>query len=105
MLFRLFKHKDIEDFAKSLADRYAKRFPPELQDESREGAQHKRDAAMASIHSLVSEFHKRTPLGIYKRAELANSLKWELKERGYQKALVDSIVYDMLIQLASSKKN
>ena len=104
MLFRFFKHKDIEDFAKSLTERFASRFPPELQASTNPSTAKKREAAMSSVHSLVSEFHKKTPLGIYKRAELANTMKWELKERGYQRDFVNAVVYDMLIELASSRK-
>jgi hypothetical protein len=105
MLFRIFKHKEIEDFAKTLADRFAKKCPPELQDETRDGAVQKREAAMTSIHSLVGDFHKRVPLGLYKRAELANSLKWEMKERGYVKTFINAVVYDMLVHLASTRKS
>jgi hypothetical protein len=105
MLFRFFKHKDIEDFAKSLTERFSKRFPTELAADTSPAAAQKREAAMTSMHSLVADFHKRTPLGLYKRAELANTMKWELKARGYQKDFVNAVVYDMLIELASKKKS
>lgn len=104
MLFRFFKHKEIEEFAKSLAERFAKRCPPELQDDTRAAAVQKRDGAMSAIYSELGEFRTRVPLGVYRKAELANTLKWELKERGYHSDFVNAVVYDMLFQLARSKK-
>ena len=65
MLFRLFKHKDIEEFAKSVAERFAKRYAPDLVDDALPANVQKLEAAMSSVHSLVGDFHKRTPLGLY----------------------------------------
>jgi hypothetical protein len=42
-------------------------------------------------------------LGVFRKAALANTLKWELRERGYESGFVKSVVYDLLIRLASSK--
>jgi len=104
MLFRFLRNKEIEEFATTMADRFVKRCPPDLQDDARPMAAQKRESAMSAIYSELGEFRKRVRLGVYRRAELANTLKWALKERGYKSGFANSVVYDMLIQLASSKK-
>lgn len=104
MLFRFFKNKDIEEFATSLAERFAKRCPPELQDDARQIAVQKREGAMHAMYSELGDLRKRVRLGVFRKAQLANTLKWELKERGYRPDFVNSVVYDMLFQLAGSKK-
>ena len=98
MLFRFFKNKEIEDFARKMAERFATRCPPELQDDKR--GEQKREGAMSAIYNDVGELRKRVRLGVLRKAQLANTLKWELKERGYKKEFVNSVVYDMLFQLA-----
>ena len=104
MLLRFFKNKEIDDFAKSMAERFAKRCPPDLQDDARPAATQKRDGAMHAVYSELGEFRKRVRLGVFRKALLANTLKWELKERGYKPAFVNTVVYDMLFSLAGKKK-
>ncbi|MEK7403177.1 MAG: hypothetical protein AABZ80_12550 [Gemmatimonadota bacterium] len=104
MVFRFFKNKEIEDFAQSMAEHFAKRCPPNLQDDESPATTHQRDAAMHTIYSELGGFRKRVRLGVFRKALLANTLKWELKERGYKSAFVNAMVYDMLVSLAGSKK-
>ena len=104
MLFGLFKNKEIDAFAKSAAERFAKRCPVAVQDEESVAGESKRAAATRTLYSDVLELHRRTPLGVYRKAYMANSLKWELKERGYKKDFVNSVVYDLLFQLAGKQQ-
>ena len=101
MLFGLLKSREMEEIGKGIADRFAKRFPAALQDDPR--AEQKRDAAMSAVFSELAQLRKRTKLGVLRKATLANTLKWELKERGYRPDVVSKVVYDILFYLAGKK--
>lgn len=100
MLFGLFKNREVEEAGKAMAERFARRFPPELQDDERPAAMQKREAAMSGIYSEVGDLRKREKLGVFGKATLANTLKWSLKERGYRPDVVKQVVYDMLFHIA-----
>ena len=104
MLFGIFKNKEIDAFARNAVDRFAKRCPATLQDEASARGDQSRTAAIRTLHSDVLELRRRMPLGVYRKAYMANSLKWELKERGFRKEFVNSVVYDLLFALAGSQK-
>lgn len=103
MFFGLFRNREIEDAGRAMAERFARRFPPELQDDARPGSAQKRETAMSGIHSEVGDLRKRVKLGVFGKATLANTLKWSLKERGYRPEVVDQVVYDMLFHIAGRK--
>lgn len=104
MLFGLLKSREMEEEGRAMAERFAKRYPPALQDDSRPAAAQKRDAAMSAIYSELTQLRKRTKLGVVKKATLANTIKWELKERGYRPEVANQVVYDMLFYLAGKTK-
>ncbi|HET9454452.1 MAG TPA: hypothetical protein VFO66_09230 [Gemmatimonadaceae bacterium] len=103
MLFGLFRNREVEEAGKAMAERFAKRFPPELQDDDRPGAAQKRESAMSGIYSEVGDLRKRAKLGVLGKATLANTLKWSLKERGYRPDVIKQVVYDMLFHIAGRK--
>lgn len=48
-------------------------------------------------------FRKEHKLGLYKKARLANTFRWELKERGYDSAFAEALTEKLVI--AISKKD
>jgi len=104
MFFGLIRSPEMEDLARTLADRFAKQYPPALQDDARESAAKKRDNAMSAVFSQLAPVRRTTKLGVIRKAVLANTLKWELKERGYRKDVVNAVVYDILFWLVQKGK-
>jgi hypothetical protein len=103
MLFAFFKNKELDEFAKTAIARFAERCPVAVQAEASVRGDQKREAAIRVLHSDVVRLHKSKPLGVYRKAYMANGLKWEMKERGYAKDFVNAVVYDLLIELAGKK--
>lgn len=105
MLFGLLRNREMEELGKGMAERFAKRYPADLQDDNRPAAAQKREAAMSAVYSELAQLRKRTKLGVLRKATLANTLKWELKERGFRPDVVNQVVYDILFHLAGKKKD
>lgn len=80
----------VDDFAKELAEELAKRYPPSMEAELDKKISSKRlTKILEGLYDKVTEFKNNNNLGVFKKAKLGNSFKWELKELGYSKEFVD----------------
>ena len=55
------------------------------------------------LFERATAFRKEHKLGVYKKARLANTFRWELKERGYDPAFIETLTEKLVI--AISKKD
>jgi len=82
--------REVDDFAKELAGMVAKRYPPAL-----EKAPERRVSAtritkvLEDMLEKAEEYQKTRRLGAYKKARLANSFRWQLKDLGYSDKFVE----------------
>ena len=82
--------RDIDVFAKELAEMIAKRYPPALDKSAeRRVSPNRITKVLEDALETAGEFAKSHRLGVYKRAKLANTFKWELKELGYSEKFVE----------------
>jgi len=82
--------KDVDEFAKKLADMVAKRYPPTL-DQSKEKrvSANRITKVLEDVLEEAARYGKQNRLGVYKKARLANSFKWQLTELGYTDKFVE----------------
>lgn len=82
--------KDVDEFAKQLADMVAKRYPPSL-DQSKEKrvSANRITKVLEDVLEQAADYGKKNRLGVYKKARLANSFKWQLAELGYSEKFVE----------------
>ena len=98
-LKRLFRSK-VDEFAKVLARDIAKRYPPAIANNPEQTVSTKRltsilEDAFGRAHAFKSE----EKLGIYGKAKLGNTFKWELKELGYNDKFVDLATEGLVVFL------
>lgn len=101
-LFGSASGKDVDDFATSLADEVFRLRPPEGKaGPLNPGVSLKYlEQRIDALFATATAFRKQHSLGIYKKARLANSLRWALKERGYEDRLVEMITEKLVLALA-----
>ena len=82
--------KDVDEFAKKLADMVAKRYPPSL-DQSKEKrvSANRITKVLEDVLEQAAVYGKNQRFGVYKKARLANSFKWQLSELGYSEKFVE----------------
>lgn len=97
MLFR--RSREIEQFATELARDFAKHYPPAGSDAERNAVK-KLTHALESACERAAVFHKEKKLGVYGKAKLGTTFKWELKELGYGDDLVDECTRSLLLRLS-----
>ena len=102
-LFKLFSNSEIDEFAKSLAQDIAKRYPPALdKDRERKVSQKRLATILEDACAKALEFKKSHKLGVYKKARLGNTFRWELTEMGYSKEFVETATEGVIVYLTRS---
>ncbi|MCH9670027.1 MAG: hypothetical protein K0U93_01135 [Gammaproteobacteria bacterium] len=100
-LKNLFGNNDADEFARSLASVIAERYSvaSEVQ-----GGRNKRDEkrlgrALSIIQNEVRDYKSSHRLGVYRKARISNTFKWELKEMGYTEAFADEVTNTLVMHL------
>lgn len=92
MLLKWFDTSEVDAFAESLAGEFIQRVP---KDSEMRGARGRAKEANTALLARVERFARGHKLNLFKRARLANSLKWQLQEAGYDKDTVDALTLDV----------
>lgn len=94
--------KQIDEFAKALAHELAKRCPPA----PAEGGGRPRVAPRKLVSTLdelcsrALNFRNEHKLGVYKKARLGNTFRWELTDLGYDKRFAEDVTQRLIVLIA-----
>lgn len=90
--------KDVDEFAKKLAEMVAKRYPPTLdQAKEKRVSANRITKVLEDVLDQAAEYGEKSKLGVYKKARLANAFKWELKELGYSEKFIEVATEGMVV--------
>ncbi len=94
--------KDVEAFAKELADAIAKRYPPALdKSPERRVSPNRITKVLEDAMEKATVFTKDQRLGVFKKAKLANAFKWELKELGYSEKFIEVATEGLVVYITT----
>ena len=97
--------RDVDAFAKDLAEMVAKRYPPALdQAPQRRVSANRITKILEDALEKGATFAKERRLGVYKKARLANTFKWQLKELGYSEKFVEVATEGLLVYVTRASK-
>lgn len=99
--------KDIDEFAAKLGEMVAKRYPPTLdQAKEKRVSANRITKVLEDVCNQAAEYGKANKLGVYKKARLANTFKWQLKELGYSDSFVEVATEAIMVYITdeSAKK-
>lgn len=100
-LFGSASGKDVDAFAKSLAQDLAKRYPPALDaGGERKLSQKRLTAILEETFDKAVQFKNEHKLGVYKKARLGNSFRWQLQELGYSEKFVETATEGLVVYVA-----
>jgi hypothetical protein len=100
-LFGSISSKQVDTFAKELAEELSKRYPPALDHDASGTLSEKRlTRILEDICNKAVEFKNEHKLGVYKKARLGNTFRWELEQRGYSKKFIETATEGMVVYLA-----
>ena len=99
-LFGSVSGKDIDAFAKTLAQDLAKRYPPALdKGGERKISQKRLTSILEDIFARAVDFRTQHKLGVYKKARLGNTFRWELQEMGYSEKFVEVATEGLIVYI------
>lgn len=100
-----FSSKAVDQFAKDLAQGIAKRYPPSLDQSKEKKISHNRvSRILEETYAKAIAFHAENKLGVYRKARLGNTFRWELNELGYSKEFVELATEGLVIYVTRSAK-
>ena len=100
-LFGSVSGKQVDEFAKSLAHELTKRYPPALDQGGQQKLSQKRlTTILEEAFSKAADFRSQHKLGVYKKARLGNTFRWELKELGYSEKFVEIATEGLVVYIS-----
>ncbi|MES2562966.1 MAG: hypothetical protein V4637_09595 [Pseudomonadota bacterium] len=92
--------KNVDVFAKTLAQDVARQYPPTLDRSSGTMLSEKRMARIfEGVCNKALAFKNEHKLGVYKKARLGNTFRWELESLGYSKQLIQTATESLVVFL------
>jgi len=99
-LFGSVSGKQIDEFARTLARELAKRYPPALDKGSERRISQKRlSTILEDTFNSAVDFNKQHKLGVYKKARLGNTFRWELQEMGYSEKFIEVATEGLVVYI------
>lgn len=91
----------LDEFARALVAELTTRYTPEMAVEGKgKKAQARLGKALEVVERKVDEFRRANRLGVYGKARVGNTFKWELRERGYDSAFVEDATRAVIMSLS-----
>jgi len=105
-MFDFGKRSLVDEFAIKLASELAQRYPSELENcvPKRRNPQRLAKAFDATFNNAI-RFQLENKLGIYGKARLGNTFKWELKRLGYPDDFIDLTTSSLVKFIASQRSS
>ena len=103
-ILKMLDTTELEQFATSLAEDLARRFPPASEARTDAGAQHQIKVILDGLSARAVRYHEQRKLGIYKKAKLANVFRWKLADLGYSDGFVERATKQVVTFLAVKRK-
>jgi hypothetical protein len=99
--FNWFSNKELDEFAKTLAQDLAKRYPPEFEtSKEKKISQNRITKVLEDTCNKAVKYHQEHKLGVYKKARLGNTFKWELKELGYSELFTETATEALVVYIS-----
>lgn len=99
-----FSSKEVDQFAKSLAAELSRRYPPALdQAKEKKVSQNRIARVLEEAYQKAVQFNAEKQLGVYRKARLGNTFRWELTELGYSKPFVEMATEGLIVYISRDK--
>jgi len=104
-LFGSVSGKDVDEFAKGLAQGIAKRYPPGMDKGSAERkiSQKRLTSILEETFDRARTYQNQNKLGVYKKARLSNTFRWELEELGYSKQFIEVATEGLVVYISRKR--
>lgn len=99
-----FNTSEVEEFARALAQDLIGRMPPPSNSAGKRTTPERLRNTREAIISRTAAFARTHKINWYKKANLGNTFKWELRDAGYDEQFVDAMTYDVLLAITPVRR-
>ncbi len=102
-LFSSVSGAQVDEFAKGLVREFATQLPPKPAPEVPSPSQptpKKLYIACEGIFAKALAYRRDNRLGIYKKARLGNTFRWELEAQGYEKPFAEELTRRLVVHIS-----
>jgi len=99
----MFSSSVVKTLAESLAQDFNLQLPPAVLARGRGRVERQFQSARDKLMHKIDCYAETNKVGFFQRAIFANTLKWQLREAGYERDLVDALVLDAVRRMAYIK--
>lgn len=105
--------KEVDKFAKELAQELAKQYPPAMENPTSSGdtttspallSEKRLTRILEDLYRKGEDFKAQHKLGVYKKARLANTFRWELDSLGYSKKFIEIATEGMVVTVTRKRR-
>lgn len=105
-LFNKTSGNEVDEFARELVEHIAAKYPPNVDaDANKLRVEKKISRALEEAFKLAVNFRSEKKLGVYKKARLSNTFRWELQQKGYTQAFVELATEGLIVYLTREVKD
>jgi len=106
-LFGSVSGKQVDEFSRMLVEEVFKLRPPNSAvGPGNPGMSLKNlEKKVDTLFEKATAFRREHNLGIYKKARLANTFRWEMTERGYDTGFVEAVTEKLVIAVSKKDEN
>ena len=90
----------VERFAQTLADDLARRFPPESEKRSDQGAANQLKVILEGLGARAVRFKTENRLGIYRKAKLGTVFRYKLQALGYSDKFAEMATSEIIKRIS-----
>ena len=101
MFFGKSSNAELDEFAKELVSNIVAKLPPGTEPPTGQGKRAERNLARSLNRVLDSarSWQREKKLGVYGRARVANTFKWELRDQGYDDDFIEEATKALVLAL------
>ncbi len=100
-LFSRTSAAEVKEFAESLAEAIAKRYPPAMDAaETRKVSANRLTKILEDAFEKAANFQHEKALGWYRKASLGNDFRWKLKEFGYSERFIELATEGLVVYIS-----
>jgi hypothetical protein len=81
----------------------ARRFPPASEARTDKGVQGQLASVTEALYARALRFHQENKLGVFRKAKLGNTFRWQLKEHGYSEKFIEQVTKGLVVRLAKKR--
>ena len=103
-----FSTREVDESARQLAEDFAATFTLEMAADlprDRKKVERKLSSAIKKTYQNAEELQRQKAFGVFKKARLSNTFRWQLEELGYDEQLIETVTEGLVMAVTHAHRD